>query len=101
MPASHFDVKPMTGRPKFIVRHSTYCHFDVAIKFSLVVLYLTLSSQYIKMPTTNEEMSKTMFGFYAMCQFPRVLGAVDRSHVKIQSPGPRCTIILLVIILVL
>jgi hypothetical protein len=22
MPASHFDVKPMTGRPKFIVRHS-------------------------------------------------------------------------------
>jgi hypothetical protein len=23
MPASHFDVKPMTGRPKFIVRHST------------------------------------------------------------------------------
>jgi hypothetical protein len=24
MPASHFDVKPMTGRPKFIVRHSNY-----------------------------------------------------------------------------
>jgi hypothetical protein len=24
MPASHFDVKSMTGRPKFIVRHSTY-----------------------------------------------------------------------------
>jgi hypothetical protein len=23
MPASHFDVKAMTGRPKFIVRHST------------------------------------------------------------------------------
>jgi hypothetical protein len=23
MPASYFDVKPMTGRPKFIVRHST------------------------------------------------------------------------------
>jgi hypothetical protein len=23
MPASHFDVKPMTGRPKFIVRNST------------------------------------------------------------------------------
>jgi hypothetical protein len=23
MPASHFDVKPMTARPKFIVRHST------------------------------------------------------------------------------
>jgi hypothetical protein len=25
-PASHFDVKAMTDRPKFIVRHSTYTH---------------------------------------------------------------------------
>jgi hypothetical protein len=25
MPASHFDVKAMTGRPKFIVRHSIIC----------------------------------------------------------------------------
>jgi hypothetical protein len=25
MPASHFDVNPMTGRPKFIVRHSNSC----------------------------------------------------------------------------
>jgi hypothetical protein len=35
MPASHFDVKPMTGRLKFIVRHSTIA----AIKFwpSLVI----------------------------------------------------------------
>jgi hypothetical protein len=24
MPASHFDVNSMTGRPKFIVRHSTF-----------------------------------------------------------------------------
>jgi hypothetical protein len=24
MPASHFDVTAMTGRPKFIVRHSTF-----------------------------------------------------------------------------
>jgi hypothetical protein len=32
MPASHFDVKAMTGRPKFIVRHSTewfLLHFDI------------------------------------------------------------------------
>jgi hypothetical protein len=36
MPASHFDVKPMTGRPKFIVRHSTMpakkCHHFVISK---------------------------------------------------------------------
>jgi hypothetical protein len=30
MPASHFDVNKMTGRPKFIVRHSTNRWRDVA-----------------------------------------------------------------------
>jgi hypothetical protein len=29
MPASHFDVNSMTGRPKFIVRHSTSKEYDV------------------------------------------------------------------------
>jgi hypothetical protein len=40
MPASHFDVNSMTGRPKFIVRHSTYyilvfCHLQQLSPFKL------------------------------------------------------------------
>jgi hypothetical protein len=46
MPASHFDVNSMTGRPKFIVRHSTvaelkfralfFCHFNkISVKHLL------------------------------------------------------------------
>jgi hypothetical protein len=42
MPASHFDVKPMTGRPKFIVRHST--NFDVGIRYIRVNEALAPSS---------------------------------------------------------
>jgi hypothetical protein len=33
MPASHFDVKPMTGRPKFIIRHSTRPDLSAALNF--------------------------------------------------------------------
>jgi hypothetical protein len=38
MPASHFAVKPMTGRPKFIVRHSTIAgkkvgHHQISVNF--------------------------------------------------------------------
>jgi hypothetical protein len=34
MPASHFDVKAMTGRPKFIVRHSTTLFLDGFKKYN-------------------------------------------------------------------
>jgi hypothetical protein len=44
MPASHFDVKPMTGRPKFIVRHSTSSKIEeqlIEVTRGLTTLKLT------------------------------------------------------------
>jgi hypothetical protein len=35
MPASHFDVNSMTGRPKFIVRHSTSNYIQEGIRLSV------------------------------------------------------------------
>jgi hypothetical protein len=43
MPASHFDVKPMTGRSKFIVRHSTI----VSKKWDINITVLTFN---VKLP---------------------------------------------------
>lgn len=48
-----------------------------------------LSRRYIKMPSTNEELLATKQGFYNICGFPRVVGVVDCTHIKIQSPGGR------------
>jgi hypothetical protein len=48
MPASHFDVNSMTGRPKFIVRHST-----IAIKKFWTDLPRKYSKS-CKNQTTNE-----------------------------------------------
>ncbi|KAL1447143.1 hypothetical protein WDU94_015606 [Cyamophila willieti] len=43
----------------------------------------SLRPQYIQMP--NPEQAKTQF--YQIARFPKVIGAVDCTHVKIQSPG--------------
>lgn len=43
----------------------------------------SLRPQYIQMP--NPEQAKRQF--YQIARFPKVIGAVDCTHVKIQSPG--------------
>jgi hypothetical protein len=52
MPALHFDVNSMTGRPKFIVRHSTIAAkilwlslFDTShVNQVLMSIYMTISN---------------------------------------------------------
>lgn len=46
-----------------------------------------LSNRFIKMPRTQEEINNHQLTFYEKARFPRVIGAVDCTHVRIQSPG--------------
>lgn len=46
-----------------------------------------LGTQFIKMPSTVSETSEVVRGFYEIAKFPRCIGAIDCTHVKIQSPG--------------
>ncbi|KAJ8983281.1 hypothetical protein NQ317_010531 [Molorchus minor] len=46
-----------------------------------------LREHYIKMPQTNEEVRECRQAFYNIARFPRCIGAIDCSHIKIQSPG--------------
>ena len=46
-----------------------------------------LRSQYIKFPQTDAERMQTMREFYAIAQFPGVLGSIDCTHVPMMSPG--------------
>lgn len=39
------------------------------------------------MPYTNEEISELKQNFYNIARFPRCIGALDCTHIKIQSPG--------------
>lgn len=42
---------------------------------------------FIKMPQTNTECQKAAAEFYRIAGFPRTIGAIDCTHVKIRSPG--------------
>ncbi|XP_050516612.1 putative nuclease HARBI1 [Diabrotica virgifera virgifera] len=45
------------------------------------------ANNFIKMPRTQEQMSTVKNGFYSIAKFPKCVGAVDCTHVRIQSPG--------------
>lgn len=47
----------------------------------------SLAHIYIKLPQTQEEISQAQRNFYNIAAFPRIIGAIDCTHIKIQSPG--------------
>ncbi|XP_020298243.1 putative nuclease HARBI1 [Pseudomyrmex gracilis] len=51
------------------------------------VALASLKPQYINMPSTDEEISEMRQSFYNIARFPRCIGALDCTHVKVQSPG--------------
>ncbi|KAJ9579415.1 hypothetical protein L9F63_024478, partial [Diploptera punctata] len=46
-----------------------------------------LGRTFIRLPETEEEISQVQQGFYEIASFPKVIGALDCTHVKISSPG--------------
>jgi len=46
-----------------------------------------LRSKYVKLPETVEQRRNSMQLFYSQSQLPGIIGAVDGTHVPIQSPG--------------
>ncbi|XP_058457044.1 putative nuclease HARBI1 [Malaya genurostris] len=46
-----------------------------------------LRQRFIMMPKTQDELHTASRDFYAIARFPRTIGAIDCTHIKIQSPG--------------
>lgn len=44
-------------------------------------------AEFIKFPTTDEELHKAQQEFYGYSDFPGVIGAIDCTHIPIRSPG--------------
>lgn len=47
----------------------------------------SLRNRFIKMPHTPEEILTCQTNFYQIVRFPRVVGCIDGTHIKIRSPG--------------
>ena len=48
---------------------------------------VTLRPRYIKMYENQAEMQRSAEQFYDLASFPRVIGAIDCTLIRIQSPG--------------
>lgn len=65
------------------VHKSTACKTIKRVSHALA----SLRPQVIRMPETDEEKSDIKNRFFQIARFPMCIGAIDCSHVKIQSPG--------------
>lgn len=45
------------------------------------------ADHHISMPRNEIEMREAAAGFFAIAKFPRTIGAIDCTHIKLQSPG--------------
>lgn len=48
-----------------------------------------LRPHFIKFPITNNEIKKEQLEFYKIARFPRVIGCIDCTHVRVQSFGKK------------
>lgn len=65
------------------VSKSSACNIVKQVSFAII----NLSAQYIKMPSNQEEIRRAQLAFYGRARLPRIVGAIDCTHVKILSPG--------------
>ncbi|CAH1972339.1 unnamed protein product [Acanthoscelides obtectus] len=53
----------------------------------VIGIFAALAAEYIHMSNTQEEIDEVKRKFYTIAKFPRVIGAIDCTHVKIIFPG--------------
>jgi hypothetical protein len=76
-----------TGAFQQIVGDTLAVHKSTACIMQHIVHKIAeLKPQYIKMPSA-EELQMVKLNFYRLGRMPRVIGAIDCTHVRINSPG--------------
>lgn len=78
-----------TGTFQVVIGDSGGIHKSTACRLIKHVIgsIASLAPVYIKFPNTEETIRSAQEKFYNISRFPRVIGAIDCTHVKIQSPG--------------
>lgn len=64
------------------VHKATVCRIIKRVSTEITLL----RPQFIRFPTNAAERQKIRLEFFELHQFPRVIGALDCSHIRIQSP---------------
>jgi len=67
----------------FSINKATVCRIVHRVSKAIA----SLRSQYVKFPLPGQEQRDTMQLFYSKSKIPGIIGAIDCTHVAIQSPG--------------
>ncbi|XP_028039897.1 putative nuclease HARBI1 isoform X2 [Bombyx mandarina] len=74
----------------FLLTVGDLCGISVATSSRIIKrvanAIVTLRKEFIRFPNSQEEISTVKGQFYKIARFPNVLGCIDCTHVKIQSP---------------
>ncbi|VEN51211.1 unnamed protein product [Callosobruchus maculatus] len=65
------------------VHYSTVSRIAVRVGSAIARHY----NQFVNLPQTAEEINAAQLSFYERARFPRIVGAIDGTHIRIQSPG--------------
>nr|CAI5840543.1 unnamed protein product [Callosobruchus analis] len=73
-----------------LIQTADFMHMDVSTASRIVKMVsqaiARLFAAYVKMPQ-EQDFVREQTKFYAIAKFPRVIGIVDGTHIRIQSPG--------------
>lgn len=78
-----------TGSFQVVIGDLIHIHKSTVCRIIRLVSYWLASQRnhFINMPQTNADIIKTKNEFYEIRNFPNVIGCVDCTHIRIQSPG--------------
>ncbi|XP_036343191.1 putative nuclease HARBI1 isoform X2 [Rhagoletis pomonella] len=75
----------------FLISIADFCGVSVATASRVVNkvsnAIASISKDFIKMPNTSTEIENANTSFHQIAKFPKVIGCIDCTHVRIQSPG--------------
>ncbi len=65
------------------VSEPSACRIIQEVSYAIAML----RPEFIQMPQTNEDRQLASQNFYKIAKMPRVIGAIDCTHIRITSPG--------------
>ncbi|KAI8117881.1 hypothetical protein CVS40_10373 [Lucilia cuprina] len=82
-PFRHYSVSPKANNAKVLRNVLSAGRIVTETSYASA----SLPNEYNKLPCDTKGMQQTVEDFFSTANFPKVIGAIDCTHIRIQSPG--------------
>lgn len=62
-------------------------HSFLYYNYKNILLIMICFHRFIRLPETPEEIMELKVEFYGLTRFPKIVGAIDCTHIKLQPPS--------------